>query len=215
MKSCPQCQYPNPDSRTDCFKCSAPLDGRAAAKEPPPQQPVSTSPFTTVGPYSGPGQPPPGYQNPNSTYSTPIIMPIAHTPPVNRGLWTGLAVVFVCLMFMGIRMYLNHATVAAINKGASSNKYTVLSCVPKLNSIGMPTISGQICNNSNKDVLLATATIDMFDANGKNIGTTLATTMNWLPNQNWDYEALLEDPTVASSVATAKVVKVTMMSERQ
>ena len=68
------------------------------------------------------------------------------------------------------------------------------------------TVAGQICNNSNKDVLLAEATIDMFDASGKKIGTTIAITMNWLPKQNWDYEALIEDSTVASTVRSAKVV---------
>jgi|GEM_PF-4799622 len=214
MKSCPQCQYPNPDSRKDCFKCGVPLDGSAIPKAQPQQQPAQESPFAQPGPYSGPGQPPPGYQNPNSSYATPIVLTPAHSAPVNRGLLMGLAVIFVCMMTWGINAYMTHSVVKALDKGTSEKNYTVISCAPQLNSLGLPTIAGQICNNSNKDVLLAEVTIDMFDASGKKLGTAIATTMNWLPKQNWDYEALIEDPTVASTVASAKVVKVKMMSER-
>lgn len=213
MKSCPQCQYPNPDSRNDCFKCGVPLDGSAAPKVQPPQ-PAQESPFTQPGPYSGPGQPPPGYQSPNSSYSTPIVLTPAHSAPVNRGLLMGLAVIFVFLMSWGINAYMSHSVSKAINKGTSEKNYTVISCVPQLNSLGMPTIAGQICNNSTKDVLMAMLTIDLYDAAGKKIGTAAATIMNWLPKQNIDYEALIEDPTVASIVSSAKVVKVKMISER-
>ncbi len=213
MKSCPQCQYPNPDSRKDCFKCGVPLDGSALPKEQAPQ-PVAESPFAQPGPYSGPGQPPPGYQSPNSAYSTPIVLTPARSAPVNRGLLLGIAIIIVCLMSWGINAYISHSFVKAMDKGTSEKNYTVMSCVPQLNSLGMPTIAGQICNNSPKDVLMAMLSIDMYDAAGKKIGTTTATIMNWLPKQNIDYEALIEDPTVASTVSSAKVVKVKMISER-
>lgn len=41
MKQCPKCDYPNPDSRSTCFKCAASLDAQAdpaAASQAPPSQ---------------------------------------------------------------------------------------------------------------------------------------------------------------------------------
>ncbi len=196
MKSCPQCQYPNPDTRKECFKCGVPLDGSVLPKEQTPQ-PVAESPFAQPGPYSGPGQPPPGYQSPNSSYSTPVVLPQVRHTPVNRGLWTGLAVILLCLGLWGFRFISFGNETKRANDGVDPQNYTIVSLTLEPGGFGMAQVKGQLCNNTSWNVRMATVVVDILDASGKKIGKVSDFTTEWSPNENWIFEASVMDPAAA------------------
>ena len=123
MKRCPKCQYPNPDNRTDCYKCGVSLDPNAvpaAVTAEPPQ--VVTPPSggyagqpQAPGSYQAPPPSPSGYPGNNSSYSTPVLMPVSNKAPVNRGLLLGIGVLIVIVLFGGIQFYMAGKFNKAVN----------------------------------------------------------------------------------------------------
>lgn len=217
MKKCPKCQYPNPDNRTECFKCGVSLDGSAVtAQAPPPAEPpqvMTPQPGQyqgqQTGVYQGPPQRPGGYPDPNQSVPLSVMMPVSNKAPANRGLWVGLAILFVILMSGGIKFFMVGKlaqTAQNANKGTDPQNYTVVSCELENSGIGLPMVKGQILNNTNYNVRMASVTIDLYDANGQKIDETSDFTTEWTPHQNWIFEAMVTNPQAAG----ARISKVKM-----